>query len=192
MKWYSRHCQVAGWPEREQESTVHESQKTQSFHRTLQTQTGHPCAGAEKMCESGRPWITANKLCDHQLAHSSCPSISWTPDFVMVTHANWWHSAWCSEGHFCCLLLRYETLHGVKVEEKVLNQVIFGRSSYNSLRATALDWALLQTPHIFVCLPLENKSEIFTRKYRPSAFSVSCLLRSLWQQCLSGFICNFH
>lgn len=26
------------------------------------------------------------------------------------------------------MLLRYETLHGVKVEEKVLNQVIFGKS----------------------------------------------------------------
>lgn len=131
------------------------------------------------MCESGRPWITAKKLCDHQPAHSSCPSISWSPDFVMVTHANWWHSACCSEAHFCCLLLRYETLHGVKVEEKVLNQVIFGRNSYNSLRAAAVDWALLQTTHILVRLPSENKSQIFTRKYCPFAFSASCKLSKM-------------
>lgn len=63
----------------------------------------------------------------------------------------------------------------MKVEEKVLNQVIFGRSSYNSLRAAAVDWALLQTPHILVRLPSENKSQIFTRKYCPFAFSASCL-----------------
>lgn len=159
---------------------------------TADTNRASLCRRLREMCESGRPWITANKQCDHQLAHSSCPSISWTPDFVMVTHANWWRSACCSEEHFCCLLWRYETLHGVKVEGKFLNQVIFGRSSYNSLRATATGWTLLQTPHIFVCLTLENKSEIFTRKYCLFAFSASCLLRSLWQQCLSGFICNFH
>lgn len=41
-------------------------------------------------------------------------------------------------------------LYIVKVEEKVLNQAVFDRRSYNSLRATAINWALLPTPHIRV------------------------------------------
>lgn len=47
------------------------------------------------------------------------------------------------------------------MEEKVLNQVIFGRSSYDSLGATATDWALLQTPRLLMH-PLGNESQIFT------------------------------
>lgn len=45
-----------------------------------------------------------------------------------------------------------------------MNQVIFGRSSYDSLGATATDWALLQTPCLLVRLPLGNESRILTDK----------------------------
>lgn len=157
---------------------------------TADTDRASLCRRLRGMCESGRPWIAANKLCDHQLAHSSCPSISWSPDFVMFAHVNWWHSACCSEEHFWCLLLRYETLHsegwGKGLEPSCFWQE---KLQFPQGHSYKLGFAA-NTPYSCACL--QRTSQRFLQgSITPFAFSVSCLLRSLWQKCLSGFIYNF-
>lgn len=97
MKLYCRHCQVTGSPEHKKEkSTVHESQKTRSFHRTLQRQAVHPCAGGW-----GDVWKW--KTMNH------CKEIMWSPTgaFFLSIHIL---ISWFRDGHPCklmalCLLL---------------------------------------------------------------------------------------
>lgn len=70
-------------------------------------------------------------------------------------------------------------LYIVKVEEKVLNQAVFDRRSYNSLRATAINWALLPTPHIRV--------PAFREQVRDFYKEVSPRLPFLWVACWGPF-----